>query len=547
MAVDQSAPELRAYLATLWRRKWYIAIVLGVVVSSAYIYSHRQTPMYDSFAEVLVRPVNFDPTQPSSAGGFINTGTEVRVASSSAVAAIAAQRIGGPIPATISVNTVGGTESLLFRAISTDPVAAQMTAQAFADGYLEFRRNEVLDDLDAASQPIHDRIAQIDKDLQDVHRQILDKNQTETQKTALQIQFNSLLSQRGFLEQRLNDLIQPENLNVGEVLQDASFPGGPFSPNHQKTLSFAIFVGLALGVGIAFLRDRLDRHVRSREDLEQRLGVPVLGMIPHYGSRLRRRKPKLITMADPDSAVSESYRALRTSLLRAASQRGIKNVMVTSAKAEEGKTMTTANLGVALAQSGKCVVLVSGDLRRPALQRYFPTPNGAGVTDVLAGRKTALEALSWVGVDNLWVLQAGASLSNPDRALNSKTITDMLGQLEETADFILIDSAPILGVSDSIAMALAVDAVLIVADAERADRVAVDEARRLLDQIDANVIGAVLTNTHRGSYPYYYRYRPQTPAKVVGSPNGHQLPTPEASKAARLGFAGEGSKATERP
>jgi capsular exopolysaccharide synthesis family protein len=535
LPVDQSVPELRAYLATLWRRKWYIAVVLGVVVATALFYSYRQTPMYDSFAEVLVRPVNFDPTQPSSAGGFINTGTEVRVASSSAVAEIASERIGGPIPASIAVNTVGGTESLLFRSVSPDPIAAQITAQAFADAYLEFRRNEVVADLEAASQPINERIREIDGQLQDVNRRLLEEKLTESERTALQIQFNSLLSQRGFLEERLNDLIQPENLNVGEVLQDAGYTGIPFSPNHQKTLSFAIFVGLALGVGIAFLRDRLDRHVRSREDLEERLGVPVLGMIPHFGPRFRRTRPKLVTMSDPDSGVSEAYRTLRTSLLQAAAQRGIKNVMITSAKAGEGKTLTTANLGVALAQAGKCVVIVSADLRRPAMQRYFHTPNGTGVSDVLAGRRSAVDALSWVGIDNLWVLQSGSPLANVDSVVNSRSITDMLSQLEETADFILIDSAPVLGVSDSIAMALAADAVLIVADAQRADRGAIDEARRLLDQIDANVIGAVLTNTDRHSYPYYDRYRPRTPAKPVGAPNGQgrQFPLTAVQEAPR--------------
>jgi uncharacterized protein involved in exopolysaccharide biosynthesis len=285
MPVGQPAPELRAYLATLWRRKWYIVAVLGVVVPTALFYSSRQTPLYDSTAEVLVRPVNFDPTLPPSAGGFLNMLTEERIASSGAVASIASDRLGGSLPASIEVSSVEGTQSLLFRAVSSDPAAAQKTAQAFARAYLDHRRGEVLADLDAASQPLQDRIAQIDLQLQDVQRQLFEENPSESEKTSLQIQLNSLLTQRGSLEARLNDLVLPENISVGEILQDAPFPFGPFSPDHRRTLIFAVFVGLSLGIGIAFLRDRLDRGIRGRDDLEEHVGAPALGIIPLFGSR----------------------------------------------------------------------------------------------------------------------------------------------------------------------------------------------------------------------------------------------------------------------
>jgi capsular exopolysaccharide synthesis family protein len=502
MPVSQPAPELRAYLATLWRRKWYILAVLGVVVPTALFYSSRQTPLYESTAEVLVRPVNFDPTQPTSEGGFINLLTEERVAGSAAVASLASDRLGGSIPASIGVSSVEGTQSLLFRAVSADPAAAQTTAQAFAKAYLDHRRGEVLADLDAASQPLHDRIEQIDLQLQDVQRKLLEENPSESEKTSLQIQFNSLLTQRGSLEQRLNELVLPENISVGEILQDAPFPYGPFSPDRRRTLIFAVFVGLSLGIGIAFLRDRLDRGIRGRDDLEEHVGAPALGIIPRFGSRFRGR-PRLLTMSDPDSGVSEAFRALGTSVLKSAGELRAKSVMVTSAKEGEGKTLTVANLGVALAQAGKRVVLVSADMQRPMLESYFYASNGTGLTDVLSGRKRAVHALSKVAIGNLRVLPTGPIPPSTDSVLNPESMSDVLSQCEESADLVLIDSAPLLGKSDPIALAIAADAIVVVADAQRAERLALDEVRRLLDRIGTPVIGSVLTNSDRSSYPYY--------------------------------------------
>lgn len=500
MPVGQPAPELRAYLAALWRRKWYIVAVLAVVVPSALFYSSRQTPLYESTAEVLVRPVNFNPTQPASAGGFIIMPTEERVGSSSAVAKIASNLLGGSIPASIEVSSIADTQSLLFRAVSPDPAAAQKTAHAFAEAYLQSRRGGVLADLDAASQPLRDGIEQIDRQLQEVQRTLLEKH-SASEKTSLQIQFNSLLSQRGSFQQRLNDLVLPENINVGEILRDAPSPHEPFSPDHRRTMIFAVFVGLSLGIGIAFLRDRLDRRIRGRDDLEEHVGVPAVGIIPRFGSRFSRR-PMLLTISDPDSTMSEAFRALGTSVLKSAGELRAKSVLVTSAQEGEGKTLTVANLGVALAQAGKRVVLVSADLRRPMLEGYFDAPNGTGLTDVLTGRKRAIDALSEVAISNLRVLQTGPIPPSTDSLLNPESMSDVLSQCEQSADLVLIDSAPLLGTSNSMALAIAADAIVVVADAQRTDRLALDEVRRLLDRIGTPVIGCVLTNATRSSYPY---------------------------------------------
>jgi capsular exopolysaccharide synthesis family protein len=519
LPVDQSAPELRAYLATLWRRKWGILAVLVVVVVTALFYSSRQTPLYESTAEVFVTPINFDPTQPSSASEFINMLAEERLASSSAVAGIASDQLGGSPPASIEVTSVEGTQSLLFQAVSPDPRAAQSTAQAFAKAYLDFRRGKVLADLEAASKPLRDRIDQIDVQLQELQRKLLEENQSESDRASLQIEFSSLLTQRGSFEQRLDDLVLPENISVGEILQDAPFPDAPFSPDQERTVAFAVFVGLSLGVGIALLRDRLDRRVRGRDDLEVHVGAPALGTIPRFGSRFMARSPRLLTISDPNSGASQAFRALAISLVKSADDRRLKNLMVTSAKEGEGKTFTVANLGVALAQAGKRVILISADLQRPELEAYFPASSGEGMTDVLVGRRHASDVLSKTAVDNLWLLTSGAVPGTEDPVLNPGSVSNVLSECAEWADLVLLDSAPLLGTSDPIALAIAAEAIVVVADARRTDRSDLDEVRRLLERTGTPVIGCVLTNMDPSSYPYYGRYQRRMVAKGATSAN----------------------------
>jgi capsular exopolysaccharide synthesis family protein len=507
----QPAPDLRTYLATLWRRKAYILAVLGVVVPTALFYSFQQVPLYESTSEVLVRPVNLDPTQPGTTGAFVNLLTEERIASSSAVAGIASDRLGGSIRATIDVTPVEGTQSLLFEAVSRSPEDAQRTAQAFADAYLEFRRQEVLADLEIASRPIQERLDEINQQVEDVQRRLLEENLSEADRGALLSQFSSLLAQRGSLEERLNDLVLPENINVGDVLQDAPFPFGPFSPDHARTLTFAVFVGLSLGVGIAFLRDRLDVRVRGKDDLEERVGVPTLGVIPR-DPQFTHDSPTLLTFLDPDSPASEAFRVLGTRLVMSASELGAKSIMVTSATEGEGKTLTVANLGVTLARAGKRVVLVSADLQRAELEEYFAVEPGAGLTDVLTGKSPLQEAM-WAGsVENLHVLRRGPAPMSKDPVMNPESISKVLATFQQHADFILIDSAPLLGMSDPIALAIAADAILVVADARRSDQSALNEVRLLLERIGTPIIGSVLTNSDHSVAPYYViRYRADQP------------------------------------
>jgi capsular exopolysaccharide synthesis family protein len=199
---------------------------------------------------------------------------------------------------------------------------------------------------------------------------------------------------------------------------------------------------------------------------------------------------------------------------------------VTSPGAEEGKTVTVANLGVALAQASKRTVLVSADLRRPTLHTYFGARARPGLAEVLTGQASVREALQPAHVANNLYLLACREVSGSSELLGSDTMKRILWKLQEEADFVIIDTAPILGISDAITLVPVADSVLLVARANATTRGAIREARHQLQQVDARVMGAVLTSVDPSAHPYgssYYHYSHRRPVEEP-----MPVPAPEA-------------------
>jgi polysaccharide biosynthesis transport protein len=505
--MNRAALDLRGYLAVVWQRKWTIAVVAVTSTAAALFFSYRQTPKYTSSAEVVVRPARFDPKLPSAAFGFLNMETEGRIANSLPVATLARQHLADKRiePAPVSASHTTQAETITFTSTSPSPASAQASAQAYAEAYLEYRRNDVLGDLEAARQPLDQQISDIREQLTETKAAAL-RAEDPARREVLNAQYTSLLSQQSMLIQKRNELASGANLNVGDLLQTAAFPSSPSSPDHKRAGILGIVVGLVLGVSLSFLRERLDQGVNGRDELELHSGAPVLALIPRVSSR----NGMLIMLDRPVSAGAEAFKSLRVRLLHAAAQRGFKNIVVTSSVAGEGKTSTTANLGVALAQSGKEVVLISADLRRPRMHEYFPPTNGVGLTAVLLGRERAPEALSRTGIQNLWVLHAGEPWDSSGQSdmFASDSMKEVLEELSSLADFVLIDSPPLLGVSDATALASLADGVLFVTDPRRVEMPVLEQARMELELVGAPVIGVVVNNYDPRLFrPYSSRYR----------------------------------------
>jgi capsular exopolysaccharide synthesis family protein len=494
----EASPTLRDYLAVVWRRKWYVLLVTIVVLAVAFLYTTRQTPLYKSSAEVLVLPVNFSPTEPSTQEAPANMVNEVRVATSSEVTQLAADELEkrGLSMAGVSVDTPTGSGLLVIEAVSPNPASAQATADAFANAYLKFRLNVILDDLRAISAPLQRRLGIINNELIQTQQSLLEGG-SESAQAGLQIRLGSLFSQRSLLEQKLNELVLPENLRVGEVLQPAVLPAEPFSPDRTKIGSFALFVGLSLGVGIAFLRDRLDPRLRGREELEIEAEAPVLGTIPSDRARIRRRAPRLASLQQADSPTAEAYRVLRAKLSASVGPREVASLVITSPHSREGTTTVTANLAVAFARSGRRTIVISDDLSGPALQLCFPSPNGIGLPDVLKERALVQAALMPASIPYLWGLHGGYATSDFEALISTDALKRMRSELGNIADVVLIDAPPVLEDADTLTLASLVGGVLLVADVSRTTATSVREAKLQLEHLAVRVVGAVLMNANK--------------------------------------------------
>lgn len=506
----EPAPSLREYLAILRVRKWSVILIALLVIGSALAFSFLQTPLFTSTARVLVDPPSLALEVASQVP---NLETERELVASAAVAEVVAEDVGyqgapDELLRGLTVNVPPSTEILEIEYEHHDPIEAKRLAQGFASGYLDFRRQQALDDLLAASASVQARLEELEAQLQDINTRLAG-NPAESERATLEAEATTMAGQVALLRQQLSELSPPAQLRVGEVVQPADLPSEPSSPNHLLNGALAIVLGLALGIGLAFLRERLDDRLRGRADLEQRAGVPVLAVIPRVASWRKKSRTPTVALDEPRSAAAEAYRTLRTGVVFAASQRQIRTILITSPHEGDGKTATTANLGVALAHAGKRVILVSADLRRPRLERFFGADKGHGLTNVIAGEMSLDEVTANPGIDGIRIVPTGPIPGNPAELLGSDAMGGILDQLKESADLVLIDAPPLLAVADSLTLASMVDGVLLVVDAEETTRAAVMHARRELEQVDAPVIGAILNRfdaSRSSAYPYYYQY-----------------------------------------
>jgi non-specific protein-tyrosine kinase len=502
--------QLREYLGILRFRKWSLLIVTGIVLAAGLFMSFRQTPVYRSVSRALVKAVNTPGQYTINISlAQLNMDTEREIAKSDGVAELAVAKVEGAadphaLLRGLAVTSPPNAAIMEFAYENPSPIRAQQAAQAFAEAYLQFKLDQAVQALDSIRKPIQDQLTQASKELKNLDREIGENIPTPAQQARRDDLTGQIAVLRGNMAPLVGFVIDP-----GAVIQSAALPSAPSRPNHPTNAALALFAGLVLGVVTALVRERLDDGLRGRSDLESQSGAPVLAIIPKVSGWKKRDETRLMTLAEPKSAVSESYRTLRTSMLFAAAQRGIKTVLVTSASAGEGKSTTASNLAVVLANADKRVIVINADLRKPRVHRFFKVENKKGVVDVLAGEAKPWEALVDPGIENLRVFPSGPIPTRPAELLGSEAMGELLAELRQVADFIIVDSAPVLVVSDALALAPLCDGVLYVADAEGTSRGAVAHAREQLEQVGAELLGSVLNNfdaSKARSAPYYYRY-----------------------------------------
>jgi succinoglycan biosynthesis transport protein ExoP len=497
MAELGAEPSFRAYLHVLRRRKWWVVSIalLGLAASLALsLTAHEQ---YSATAQLLV--------QPSVAAGTAGTipqpvtqtdvATELQLVTSAPVVQAVRAKLGSA-PA-VTATQVGQTNVIAITATSRVPSQAARIANLYANAFVQYRQQVASSSLASAEEQLKSQISALGNQIRS-----LGGNPASAAASAL-------LNQEAVLKEQLAQMQVSGAVSTGEValVTPALTPVSPSSPKPVQDALLGLAAGFALGLGAAFLRDSLDDRLASKDAAERAGGAPVLAMTPLVPSG-RRPEPVVAVLAEPSSPAAEAYRSLRTSLQFARQERRLRVIVVTSPAVGDGKTSTLANLGVVFAQAGERVLLVSCDLRRPRIGEFFGLGERVGLTSILLGEHTMEEALVPVpGVDRLTLLPAGPIPPNPAELLNGDQVREIFGRLRDQFDLVLVDSPPVLPVTDAAILSQYADATLMLAAAGQTRRADLHRAAEKLDQVGTAILGIVLNKvTRQTSREYGYGY-----------------------------------------
>ncbi len=519
------APELdlRDYLRVLRRRRLVIFMSIVVVVGAALGASFLQTPVYKASADVLLQPRTteslFDPQTGQRNDPARAVDTEIQVIDSQPVQKAVRDKLGVVPP--VSVAGLGQTDVIRITATSTVPARAARTANAYASSYIDFKRTQAVDDILAASQQVQGKIDDLQHQIDAISNQIASSPQRPVAEQNLGGSRDALVSQQALFKSKLDQLQVDSAIKTGgaQLVTQASTPASPFKPTPVRNGAIAFVVGALFGVGLAFLFDRLDDSIKLKEDVEKvAQGIPTLGLIPVVATWKAREQPQVISLADPNSSVAEAYRSMRTAVQFMGLDQPMHTLQITSPSAAEGKTTTLANLAVALARAGQRVVMVDCDLRRPRIHDFFGVANDVGFTSVLLGEVPLSEAVQEIPNERLlMVLASGMIPPNPSELLASQRTVQILAALQAESDVVLIDSPPVLPVTDAAVLSARVDATLIVTRAGTTSKRELARAVELLRQVDAPLVGTVLNGvTDESAYGYSYNYRYYSRAQPQG-------------------------------
>lgn len=504
--------EIRSHLRVLSRRRKLILLPVLLLVFSTVVMSYLQDPVFEGEAKVLLdqpqgESVLGDPSQAVDPARRLQT--ELEVVRSAAVRSVVEAQIGAI--GKVEVSQVPDTDVISIKAAGPTRGRATEVARAYALAYLEYRRAREVDELEAAGRKLRDRIdsLQAQIDALDQRRRSADPASAST----LSADREQLISQQALFMHRLDELrVEAELKTGGGRLVTDAISTTQVRPTPVRNGVLALVLGLMLTVGLAFAVEHLNDTIRTKEELDQALpGVRVLGIIPKADAAAEGTADarRVVTpLAPPGLPFGEAFLTLRTSIQFLGVERAPRVLQVTSAVPGEGKTSLTANLGVVFARAGQRVLMIDCDLRRARLHECFGIGNRLGFTSLLVESATPARVIQRVPTfDNLWLLPSGPLPMNPSELLGAQATSKVLAELAGRFDVIIIDSPPVLPITDALALSAWVDAVLLVVGAGSTSRRDVQRSAELLKAVEAPLVGTVLNRADaEENYGYAYAY-----------------------------------------
>jgi capsular exopolysaccharide synthesis family protein len=493
---ELNAPNLRLTdLLQVLRHRWTIvAITTGVCTVLLLGVSLSQAKQYTATSRVIVRTVASETVgqaDPNAAVAFfadrqVKNATDDIMSTDmrSAVAKRYGKRI--DVGSVTAVPEAVGSDAIDISVTASTAKGAADLANLYAQTYIDRNTKARAAALRTAQKAVEDQIASIDDERARASRS---PDATTDQLAALDLQ-------RSTYVQRLQSLQLSAGLvdqQSAQLVSRADPPSAPVSPKPVRDGVIGLMLGLGLGIAIALAREFLDDSVRTSSDLDELTDatVPTLGAVP----RFEGAESGIVTISTPASLAAEAFRAVRTSVRFVALDRAMKVIQVTSTTAGEGKTTVVANLAAALAQAGHRVAVVSCDLRRPDLHRRFDEPSSPGLTDVLLGECLLSEAMRETS-SGVYLLPSGDRPPNPSELLGSSRMKAVVDFLVSEFDFVLLDSTPILSVTDAVVVSQFAQATLVVVAARDTHRQRVREALDVLIRAGAPLAGLILNKTN---------------------------------------------------
>ena len=539
---DRNETNISEYLAVL-RRRWFVVLgVVALVVGVVAAIDLTKTPVYSASAQLLLQPKQsesiFSPT--ASVDPTRAVQNELNIINSLAIRTAVREAYGGPI--SISATSGGEDDIIILTATDTDPEEAARKVNVYAETYQSERFDALIEDLSQSRSVLQQQIDDFQAEIDEINQPLAELDERlaalpstdpgyddllaerERVSQEIQAQRSDFENQLSDYQQRLQVLQLSERLTTTggvQILNPATAPSSPISPNIVRDLVQAALIGLVLGIGLAFVLEQIDDSIRTSSDLERATkDLPTLGLIPLDDAWKDKSKPRLTTQAAPMSATAEAFRGLRTTLQYLALHRPMGVVQITSASANEGKTSTMANLAVAFAEAGMPVAVVGCDLRRPRAHSFLDVDGSVGLTSVLLGELTLEQALQQSPThSNIRVLPAGPRPPNPSELLSLDRTTDLIRSLLHSHAIVLLDCPPVLPVTDSLVLARCVDASLFVARANSTSKREVKRSMERLNQVNSPLVGTILNGVDAegayGSLYEYYGYAPESRGSIL--------------------------------
>ena len=490
---------LEQALRIVRRRKWVILQALIVVPLVAFLLSASQEDRFTATATLLFRQA---PDGPSGSAEVIDPTREAATNSELVALPVIAERAAKALDAgvsadevlsSVSVDSSVDADTAKISATTGSPQLSAEMANVYGDAYIDFRRRadraQVQDAIDLAKASLED---------------LTPAGRAGSQGEALREQLDQL---------RLTQALQTGG---AELVQRATPPSNPSSPKPVRNVILGVLLGALVGFGLAALLERIDRRVRTVEELEELYGLPILARIPR-SSRLAGRHPEGIDAQTPEG---EAFRVLRTNLRYFNVDRDLRSILVVSPDAGDGKSTVARGLAVTMVEMGDDVILVEADLRKSGDLRGVPGQPAAGLSNVLAGTpfenaviRVDLPSTSSTPARALPVLPSGPVPPNPSELLESERMRDLLVELEASFGLVVLDSPALGAVSDALALVQEVSGIVVVGGLGKTSRDAVRELSKQFSLLGKQPIGAIANFTELESAKYSHYYRPD----LVGS------------------------------